>query len=495
MRYIGVCVLSALWWLLTPAFAQDLTARQQEILRAAIATDGWLTESMHREFWSVVPPSIRSDRKAVDAIVSRANESAALALQFQKATWESLKLSLAERRVVKTSDYEVTKAEVLRAQSTPQERASAEKGARNADTMLSAAAMGRSMDGPNGPFYVTEEMVAAVLAGLDSAFHRLVKLSVPIWGNLVKEHSYPKEHVRILWDGPFARETQTIAIEGGKAIPLTLLTYRLTEGEHVAIGFMRLDGPWLDPNGAAIRTVATTLSGMGIRNAQPTAMRWRGRIAADGAGSTRTSTGAVHASVRIVEARDHGGAWQVMAISGASVPDAIALRERLEQASNFGSSVHNVASDPPAAGVFPEQFLVDCRFEPDRYSAIVTDPDAKFWHDDLSFKTRRFVLQMEPLSVVDPPADDYFRGKPTIEIRPQEFQVEWTIAIGKPIGRQPRSNITINRFSGSAVERFSMLETPVKPVPPNSLAMPGIPGPWKMYWTRFGQCEIHKKKL
>jgi len=334
MIRIGAFVI-ACSLLVHSALAQDLTTKQQDILRTALATDGWLTEPMHGEFWSAVPTAIRSDAKAVAALVSYLNQMSAVALRFQRATWSSIKLSLAARRVIKTADYEATKAEMRSASQLLAYRASAEKGAQTADKMLEAAAVGRKMDSPNGPFFITEEMVDGVLAGLDGSLHRFRLLSNPTWSTAVEEYSFPNEHVRILWHGPFTRETQTVTIEDGRAVPVTLLSFRLSEQEHVAIGFMRLQGRWLDPQGASIRTVAATLGGIGIQDGRPTAGRWRGRVAAEGGGSARLSAGAIHASVRIVEAQENGGAWQIFAISSVSLADAILLRLRLEAASNF----------------------------------------------------------------------------------------------------------------------------------------------------------------
>jgi len=343
-------IAALIWATAQPARAQELTAQQQEILRTAIGADGWLTEGMHQEFWAAVPLAIKSDPKAIAALTSYLDRSSVNALRFQRATWSSIKLTLAAKRVTKTPDYETAKEEI-RASSLPQERVGAERGVRNADAMLEAAATGRSMSGPNGPFYVTEEMTEQVLAGLSGSFHRYRKLSNPTWIYKPEEHSYPNEHIRILWDGPFARETQTITMEGGKSVPITLLTSRISEHEHVALGFMRFQGRWLDPEGASIRTVAATLTGMGIRDVRPMVTRWRGRVAAEGAGSVRSSAGAINASVRIVEAPEHGGAWQIMAISASSLADAISLRATVEQASQFdvvgiqGTSNSDAASD------------------------------------------------------------------------------------------------------------------------------------------------------
>ena len=63
-----------------PTRAQELTGRQQEILRTAIAADGWLTESMHQEFWAAIPLAIRTDPKAVAALTTHLDRSSASAL-------------------------------------------------------------------------------------------------------------------------------------------------------------------------------------------------------------------------------------------------------------------------------------------------------------------------------------------------------------------------------------------------------------------------------
>lgn len=480
MRRICVGVLFASWSLLTnSALAQELTARQQVILRTALATDGWLTESMHREFWSVVPATTRSDLRAVSAITLPITLTYSDALRFQKATWLSVKLSLAAKSVTKTIDYELIKSSIIKTPSTPQERAAAEKGTQSADALLSAAATGTSMNGPEGPFYVTEALADSTLAGLEGSFHRLRKLTVPTWTNEVKEHDYPREHLKILWDGPFAREVQTI-VAAGQSIPLTLLTQRLSETEHVAIGFMRLSGRWSDPQGASVRTATATLAGMGIRDVRPAAIQWRGRVSAEGVGSTRTSTGQLHASVRVVEAGEYKGAWQFMAISGTSLPDAIVLRERIEQASSLDSSVQKVASDPPSSNESPEQVLVDCEFQPSSFR--ISDPEAKSLHDDGSFMTLTFVLQLGPPKLIDPPENDMFWGRPIIQITPQELKVEWWNTKFKPLARRPTITVRVNRFSGKATESFAMFETPNK-------------GPLYAYWNRQGQCEIHKRKF
>src|SRR5262245_17089040 len=119
MRRIGVSILFASWCVLAqPALAQELTARQQFILQTAMATDGWATEAMHREFWSAVPASIRSNPSSLFKFTSLIFLPASDALHSQKETWESVRLTLAAKRVTKTMGYGLG--------GTPQEQASAD---------------------------------------------------------------------------------------------------------------------------------------------------------------------------------------------------------------------------------------------------------------------------------------------------------------------------------------------------------------------------------
>lgn len=327
---IGIVAAILLW--ASAAAAQDATPRQQEILMTAINADGWLTEQMHREFWAAVPQRLRSDPKEIAVMTSAMERGAFVAVRFQREAWESMRRSLTARRVVKTPEYEQAKAAMLASSPLPQYRQPAEAGARNAEAMIEAAATGRPMVSQKGTFYVTEEIVYRVLTGLDGSIHRFRRLMNPTWSAKVEERAFPDVHVRILWDGPFRKETEDMKVEGGIPARLTLLSHQISDRDYVQIGFVRMQGRWADPEGAAMRVVSSSLKSMGVNGARPAASRWRGRVAADGGGTASTSEGQIHASIRVVEAADYGGFWQIMGISASSPIDAVGLRERLEQA-------------------------------------------------------------------------------------------------------------------------------------------------------------------
>jgi hypothetical protein len=101
-----------------------------------------------------------------------------------------------------------------------------------------------------------------------------------------------------------------------------------------------------------------------------------------------------------------------------------------------------------------QEFQVACKFEPSTMD--VTDPDAKPWHDDVSFRFRTFVMKLEPPEMVEGPAPQIFWGVPSIHVDVQEVRLEWQI---KATARErlPTIILIINRFSGEAEEGFTML--------------------------------------
>jgi len=315
-----------------PAAAQDMTARQKDILMTAINADGWLTETMHREFWAAVPKDIKSDPKAVAFIVATMEQGSLSAVQFQREAWGSMKKSLAARKIVRTPNYEKAKSAVLASSTIPQYRQQSEAGVRNADAMIEAAATGKPMVSQRGTFYVTEELVERVLTGLDGSIHRFRRLTNPVWSAKVEEYPFPDVHVRILWDGPFRKEVSDMKVENGRTAKLVMLSHQVSEKDYVQIGFVGMQGRWTDPENAASRTASSSLKAMGISGVSPLTSRWRSRVSAEASGTVMTSDGPINASIRIVEAPEHGGFWQITGISAGSRIEAIGLRETLEQA-------------------------------------------------------------------------------------------------------------------------------------------------------------------
>ncbi len=130
----------------------------------------------------------------------------------------------------------------------------------------------------------------------------------------------------------------------------------------------------------------------------------------------------------------------------------------------------------PVAAV---EYQFSCTFE--RSALPLTDPVAKEWLESSHFRTREFILEMEPPKITDGPGSNAFWGVPSIRIDAKEVRIEWEIK-AKPLERRPRIVLIVNRFSGKALEIFAMLEKPNQ-------------GPEFAYGSRHGLCEIHPRKL
>ncbi len=132
-------------------------------------------------------------------------------------------------------------------------------------------------------------------------------------------------------------------------------------------------------------------------------------------------------------------------------------------------------SGPAAAA----EYHFACTFEAP--SGLTSDPIAKGWFTNFSFRSREFIVEMDPPKVVSGPGPDIFWGTPSINVDPKEIRFEWEVK-AKPLDRRPRISLIVNRFSGKAFEIFLMLEKPHQ-------------GPEYAFGSRYGQCDISPRKL
>ena len=210
-------------------------------------------------------PETKADREAVAAIVASLERVSVSGIRFQREAWTSMRLSLHARRVAKTTNYERMKAAMMTASSLPGYPEQTDTAVMNAERMIEAAASGQPFASDRGTFYVTEELVDGVLAGLEGSLHRFQRLANPIWIMDVDERRYADAHVRILWDGPFNREIDEITLEGGRRGTIRMLQSRLSEREFVQLGFTQFEGQWAEPEAAAINVARAALEAMGVR--------------------------------------------------------------------------------------------------------------------------------------------------------------------------------------------------------------------------------------
>jgi len=246
-----------------------------------------------------------------------------------------VKASLEAGRVVKTPGYAIAKKSVLNTSMVPQHKRQFQQAVANAEAMIEAAAEGKPFKTPRGTIYVTPEMVNQVLAGFDGSVARFRRLANPDWEETVSEHRYPKAHVAIVSQVPFAVERQELAVENGRKVKMTLLTNRLNETDFLGVTFSDYGGAWVDPEGAVIRTVKATLKGTGATPSVVSSSKWRDRLSALGNGQAQTSQGILYISTRAVEMRELGGALIFIAVTQTSKVEADMLRKGLERSTQL----------------------------------------------------------------------------------------------------------------------------------------------------------------
>ncbi len=310
-----------------------LTARQQEIFSQIAPVDGVLTEELHREFWSYVPESIRNDANARAELQQQVSRILPEALQFQKETWLSIKMSAEGGKVIYSPDYQAAKQRVMN-DEIETFREQAKQGAVSAEQMIQAAATKRSFSTKNGSIYLTPELAQTVLGGLDGSLARIEKLSNPVWISGRKEFRYPEAHVTLLSDVPFSVDRSSLTAENGRTAHVVSLMNESADG-IAGVSFMDFGGQWSDADKAIMNTAKKAFAGTGAVPVSIAASTWRGRRSVLGTGPANTSQGTMYVSLRVVEDREHGGAHIIQAISFKSQIDAMVARELLESSVQF----------------------------------------------------------------------------------------------------------------------------------------------------------------
>jgi hypothetical protein len=312
---------------------EGLSLRQQEIWQTIMSGDGYLSEEMHSDFWVAMPKSMFKDDADKAAYLRFMEKAMTSLLKFQREAWRSVRASMNAGQVVKTPGYDAAKAEVLSAFDGTGSKQNAASKLANGERMIEAAAKGQPIETPNGPAYLTPELVDQVLAGMDGSLARAAKLLNPVWEDKPVEHLYPDAHVKILWDGEFAKEVQYQTGADGRKFKIVSLLTQLSEEKTIGINFLEQDTGAADFERDIIRVARGTLRGMGID--EPTSVigsTWRGRQSVIAAGTAVVSGVALAGSVRVVEVEEHEGVLLIMGLKlGSTHLEAQLLREDLEK--------------------------------------------------------------------------------------------------------------------------------------------------------------------
>ncbi|WP_346892385.1 hypothetical protein [uncultured Roseibium sp.] len=312
---------------------EGLSPRQQEIWQTVIPVDGYLTEEMHSDFWAAMPKSMFKDNADRAAYLRFLKKALTSGLKYQREAWHSVKATMNAGRVVKTPGYEAAKAETLSAFDGTGSKQKAAAAVANGERMLAAVAKGLPIESPDGPAYITPELVDQVLAGMDGSLARAARLMNPVWEDKLVEHVFPDVHVKILWDGEFIKDIRHQTAADGGRIDVTTLLHQFSEDETISVVFLDHGRKLTDPEADTMKVARSALTGMGVDELTfLTGSKWRERHSAWGMGTGTVDGMPMAASARAVDLEEYNGVLLVIGMNFGSSPlEAQLLREGVEE--------------------------------------------------------------------------------------------------------------------------------------------------------------------
>jgi hypothetical protein len=330
----SICLLASA--LVMPADAQgndapsSLNQRQLDILQTVRATDGYINQELHGEFWQLFPSFVRTDPDFPRLFSEMLADISGPRHDFQRQTWLSARASLKAGRIVKTPAY-VASAEAVRTASTnPGYQTSVENSIASAERLVAAAATGRPLEVRGQRTFVTADMIEQVLSGIEASEFRLSKLLSPAWNGSLTKFDYPEAHVSVLAVTPYTLELKSIATPETGTLRMVMLSQTRGPSTVVGINFNELNRRFRDPVSALTSNARAAIDGAGTEGGRPVYVKWRGMDSATATGSAQTSEGDIFIAVRVVEVPEISGVLQFFAVSQLSIADAMNERGILE---------------------------------------------------------------------------------------------------------------------------------------------------------------------
>lgn len=303
--------------------AEPFTERQREILRTVRSVEGYIDEDLHKEFWGAFPDFVRDDPRLPSLMNDLLGEVGDARREFQKHTWLSVQESLAARRVVRTPGYLTSVKAMQGATANAGFQDGIEKSVLSAERLLAAAATGQPLEMPDGPTFITDDLVEQVLSGIDASEFRGRKLASPVWDGTSVRFDYPAAHVSVLAVTPYTLKRKVIATPETGDLEMVMLSQRRGEAAHVFINYNPTKGRYRDPLRSLTSNARAAIEGSGATGRPPVFSKWRGMDSATAAGGAQTSEGDVFVAVRVVEVPAINGVLQFIAASELSLADAM----------------------------------------------------------------------------------------------------------------------------------------------------------------------------
>lgn len=322
-----------------PAQEPRMTPRQKEIMRVVGSADGYITEELHQEFWSSMPFNGQESDEFKALLEELAKRVFGPSQEFAYETWKSAQLSLRAGRVIRSEGLDPAIKASFAVSSIPSYRRQIEQAAENTDRILNAAADGTPFDGPEGPIFINEDMIAASLAGIEGGIDRLRLLLNPTWEPSLRYYKHPEAHVSVLAAWPFTPSRSTVTLTTGMISDFYKLEQTVSDSQSQLIAFadysqgIRLSQVDLsNPTVAVLKNIEAGLKGAGAKPLSVSlAEEWRGYVSARGSGSIVNGQEQAFIALRSVYLPEHEGFLVFTAVSLNSLSDAQSLMAVLEE--------------------------------------------------------------------------------------------------------------------------------------------------------------------
>ena len=312
---------------LTPLVFADLSPRQEQILKVVLATDGYLSEELYEQFWGAMPTELVISARVRARFSELLNEQVGEALEFQKETWASTKLSLDNGRVTKTPGYPQAKAQVIANKYVTD--ADRKRNVKNAEDLMIAAANKTPINSARGQLFITPELVLQVLGGLEASFSRLHRLTASSWDPKSQLRTYDEVGVSVLSVDPFTWEFQEIEAENGVSGQLITLMNRVDETEFVGISRIEYR-PLVRMDIQRLFDIAKgSLNGIDAVSEEMFGSEWRGLKSVLFSGKSLVGGAEVNYYARVVALPGDEGALLMQAISDRGKMDTAFLLDDL----------------------------------------------------------------------------------------------------------------------------------------------------------------------
>lgn len=275
-------LLIAIGLLAASSSQAQLTTDQTDIMRIVMSADGYVSEELHKQFWSDIKANGGLANKDLERLDEIINSAFMVALKFQRSVWTSAQLTLQSGVVTYSSDYLGAKRDVILL-SAP----GTEKAIRNAELVIQGGLSKEPIQTSMGPIYVTEELVEKILNNLDASIERARILLSYEWNPSSSERTLNRAHVKIIHQFPFTYEVESLTIEG-RSVDMHLYSTSIDEIDHLIVMWAPMWSLSSDGIERALHAgLQRSMKMMGsTQDVHRIFSKWRGNISIAASGST-----------------------------------------------------------------------------------------------------------------------------------------------------------------------------------------------------------------